>query len=146
MAAFHFTAKIHSRSAGRNAVRSAAYRAGERLRNDREAKFEDYTAKADVIEAAILAPAGSPAWAFQREDLWNRVEGRENRKDAQVAQELEINLPRELSDDENWRLITDFAARHLVAHGRVCDIAFHRHDGVDGESHPMPIFSCRHGS
>lgn len=136
MAAFHFTAKIHSRAGGRNAVRAAAYRAGERLYNEREGQTEDYTRKADVVEAAILAPVGSPAWAYEREKLWNVVEARENRRDAQVAQELEINLPRELSDEENWRLITDFAREHLVAHGRVCDVAMHRHQASDGECHP----------
>lgn len=136
MAAFHFTAKIHSRSGGRNAVRAAAYRAAECLTNEREGKTEDYTRKADVIEAGILAPLGSPAWVHKREALWNRVEARERRKDSQVAQELEINLPRELSDEENWRLITDFARAHLVSHGRICDVSMHRHTASDGSCHP----------
>jgi Ti-type conjugative transfer relaxase TraA len=136
MAAFHFCSKIHGRSGGRNAVRAAAYRAGERLYNEREAKTEDYTRKADVIETAILAPAGAPAWVQDRETLWNRVEAKERRKDSQVAQELEINLPRELSEAENWRLITDFCREHLVSHGRICDIAFHLGQAADGETHP----------
>lgn len=136
MAAFHFTAKIHSRSAGRNAVRAAAYRAAARLRNEREGGYDDFTRKADVVEAAIFAPPGSPGWVHERETLWNRVEHREKRRDAQVAQELEINLPRELSDEENWRLITDFCRAHLVEHGRVCDIAFHKAVASDGSTHP----------
>ena len=61
-----------------------------------------------------------------------------------MAQELEINLPRELSDEDNWQLICDFAREHLVEHGRVCDIAFHRRDASDGQAHPhahilMPV-------
>lgn len=146
MAAFHFTAKIHSRAKGASAVRAAAYRAAERLYDDRLGKAEDYTRKQDVIETAILAPDGAPAWVHDREALWNRAEARERRRDSQVAQELEINLPRELSDEENWRLITDFAREHLVAHGRVCDIAMHVHEAGDGGLHPhahilMPLRS-----
>ena len=148
MAAFHFTAKIHSRGKGASAVRAAAYRAAERLYDERLGKAEDYTRKQDVVETAILAPEGAPAWVHDRQQLWNRAEGRERRKDSQVAQELEINLPRELSDEENWRLITDFAAEHLIAPqglpGRVCDIAMHVHKAGDGGLHPhahilMPV-------
>lgn len=150
MAAFHFTAKIHSRAKGASAIRAAAYRAGERLEDKRAGRFEDYTRKSGVIETAILAPAGAPGWVQDRQQLWERVEAREKRKDAQLAQELEINLPRELSDEENWRLITDFCREHLVAEGRVCDIAFHRGRASDGAEHPhahvlMPLRSLAEG-
>lgn len=136
MAAFHFSAKIHSRSDGRSAIRSAAYRAAERLYDARAGLWEDYTTKDDVIESAILAPEGSPAWVQDRSELWNRAEGAERRRDAQVATEYEINLPRELSDEENWQLICDFARKHLVAHGRVCDLNMHLGEASDGGRHP----------
>jgi Ti-type conjugative transfer relaxase TraA len=136
MAAYHFTAKIHSRSSGASAVRAAAYRAGEKLRDERLGKTEDYSRKSDVIECAILTPEGSPSWCSDREVLWNRVEAREKRRDAQVAQEFEINLPREFSDAENWRLITDFARTFLTSEGRICDVAFHKPEAGDGEAHP----------
>lgn len=151
MAAFHFTAKIHSRAKGASAIRAAAYRAGERLEDKRAGRFEDYTRKSGVLETAILAPAGAPGWVQDRQQLWERVEAREKRKDAQLAQELEINLPRELSDEENWRLITDFCREHLVAEGRVCDIAFHKGRASDAGEHPhahilMPLRSLAEGN
>lgn len=136
MAAFHFTAKIHTRAKGASAVRAAAYRAAERLEDVRAGRIEDYTRKSGVIETAILAPEGAPDWVRNRSDLWNRVEARERRIDSQLAQELELNLPRELDDAENWRLTTDFARRYLVAEGRICDIAFHKGVAGDGEAHP----------
>lgn len=150
LGAYHFTAKIHSRAKGRSAVRSAAYRAGEKLHDERLGKTENYSRKKDVVMAAILAAEGSPDWVYDREALWNRVEARERRKDAQVAQEFEINLPREFSDKENWRLITDFAKARLVADGRICDIAFHKSRARDGEIHPhvhimMPLRVLRDG-
>jgi Ti-type conjugative transfer relaxase TraA len=134
--AFHFTAKIHSRSAGKSAVRSAAYRAGTKLHDERTGKTENYSRKKDVVHAEVFAPEGSPDWVFDRERLWNTVEAREKRKDAQVAQEYEINLPREFSDEENWRLITDFVKQKLAADGRICDVAFHKSTARDGEGHP----------
>jgi Ti-type conjugative transfer relaxase TraA len=136
MAAYHFSVKIHSRAKGASAVRAAAYRAAERLKDERLQKNEDYSRKADVIEAAILAPEGAPSWCQDREALWNEAEAREKRKDAQVAQEVELNLPREFSDEENWRLVVDFAKATFVAQGRVCDIAFHKPDAGDGAAHP----------
>lgn len=136
MGAYHFSAKIHSRAKGASSVRAAAYRAAERLKDERLGKIEDYSRKADVVETTILAPANAPEWCVDRGTLWNQVEARENRRDAQLAQELEINLPREFSDAENWRLITDFARDYLVSEGRICDIAFHRAEASDGHSHP----------
>lgn len=136
MGAYHFSAKIHSRAKGASAVRAAAYRAGAKLHDERAGKTENYSRKADVVRTAILAPEGAPAWCLDREQLWNRVEDRENRRDAQVAREFEINLPRELSDAENWRLVTDFARSFLVPQGRICDIAFHKGRAHDGQDHP----------
>ena len=136
MAAFHFTAKVHSRGTGASAVRAAAYRAAERLTDERLGTTADYTRKSDVLETAILAPESAPGWVHDRGTLWNRVEAFERRRDAQVAQEYELNLPREFSQAENWRLVTDFARRHLVSTGRVCDVTFHEHTADDGEAHP----------
>ncbi|MBL6612416.1 MAG: Ti-type conjugative transfer relaxase TraA [Alphaproteobacteria bacterium] len=151
MGAFHFTAKILKRSAGQSAVRSAAYRSGSKLFDERAGKTENYTRKNDVVRADILAPEGSPLWLFDRERLWNAVEARENRRDAQLAQEFEINLPREFSDEENWRLVTDFAKSRLVSDGRICDIAFHKGRATDGGDHPhahimMPLRVFRDGT
>lgn len=136
MAAYHFSAKIVSRGAGKSAVAAAAYRAGERLVDERTGAVFDYTSKSDVIESATLTPASTPDWASRRAELWNQVEAREKRRDAQLAQEFEINLPRELSDAENWKLLTDFARAELIGKGRVCDISFHKHIAADGLAHP----------
>jgi len=136
MAAFHFTVKIHSRAKGASAVRAAAYRAAERLHDQRAGKTEDYSRKSDVYEAAIFAPEGAPARMLDRASLWNAVEAREKRRDAQLAQEIEINLPRELTDGQNWQILTDFVHLHLVKHGRLCDVAMHVGEASDGEAHP----------
>ena len=97
MAIYHFSVKIISRGQGRSVIAAAAYRAGERLRDHHLGQWQNYTRKQGVVHRAILLPAGAPeAWA-DRTTLWNAVEAAERRRDAQLARELEIALPRELS-------------------------------------------------
>lgn len=136
MAAYHLSAKVVSRSKGGSAVRSAAYRAGEKIFDERTGQWADYSRKRDVIAKEIFTPAGTPAWARDRGTLWNRVEDAEKRKDSQLATELELNLPQEFSDAENWRLLTDFVKKVLVCKGRVCDVAYHKPNTKDGDPHP----------
>ena len=57
--------------------------------------------------------------------LWNEVEAGEKRKDAQLAREIEIALPRELSQPEAIRLVQDFVREQFVAHGMVADLNVH---------------------
>ena len=87
MAAYHFTSKVHSRGKGASAVRAAAYRAAERIHDARLGVTEDYSRKADVVETAILLPEGVDPSMAGRAKLWNAVEAREARRDAQVAQD-----------------------------------------------------------
>ena len=78
-----------------------AYRAGEKLTNERDGITHDYTAKQGVEHAEIVLPEGVHAeWARDRSDLWNAAEFAETRKDARVAREFEIALPHELSAEQ----------------------------------------------
>ena len=83
-AIFHFACKVHGRSTGANAVRLAAYRAGERLRSDLTGRIHNYTRKTEVAFKAILAPDVSAPWVTDRGLLWNTVDSTEARKDAQL--------------------------------------------------------------
>ena len=56
----------------------------------------------------------SPAWAQDRASLWNAVEAAERRKDAQVAREVRVAIPRELSADDRRALVRDYAQRSFV--------------------------------
>ena len=57
--------------------------------------------------------------------LWNEVEAAENRKDAQVAREVEVGLPIELSKNEHIELLRDFVKREFVSRGMVADFSLH---------------------
>ncbi len=135
MAIFHLSAKLMGRSSGRSVVAAAAYRSGSRLVDDRTGQVFDYTRKA-VEHAEIIAPDRSPAWVYDRQQLWNRVEATEKRKDAQLARELEIALPRELSAEARLELLRGFVREHFTRRGMIADCAIHCPKAADGGPAP----------
>ncbi|MDP1736002.1 MAG: MobQ family relaxase [Caulobacter sp.] len=145
MAIYHLRLKVHSRSLGRAAkpggatrrsvVAAAAYRSGERLYDASQGKWFEFD-KPDVVHTEIIAPAGASPWVFDRQTLWNLVERSEKRVDAQLAREIEITLPRELTRDQQIGLVRSFVREHFVSKGMVADIAIHRPDASDGKEQP----------
>jgi hypothetical protein len=99
VAHYHFTARIVKRSEGRSATQVAAYKFGERIRCERMGLIHRYPRMDRVIWTGTHAPDDAPAWVFDRSALWNAVEHRETRVDAQVAREYELSLPHELDLD-----------------------------------------------
>src|SRR3546814_18113201 len=99
MAIYHFSAKVISRANGSSAVASAAYRAAERLHDDRLGRDHDFSNKAGVVHSEILAPEGAPERLNDRATLWNEVEAGEKRKDAQLSREAEFSIPRQLRSE-----------------------------------------------
>ena len=136
MAIYHFSAKIIGRSAGRSAVASAAYRAAERLHDDKLDRDHDYTLKAGVVHREILLPDGAPERWQDRGTLWNEVEARERQRNSQLARDIEISLPRELGQAEGVRLARDFVREQFVARGMVADLNVHWTKAGDGELQP----------
>ena len=125
MAQFRLSLAIASRSAGRSVVAMAAYRAGCRLHDERSGKVHDYARRRGVAYAGIVLPDNAPAWAGDREQLWNRVEEREGRSDAQLGREVLLSLPHELGVQQRQELALAFA-RHLAAeYGFAVDVAIH---------------------
>ncbi|MDP2297672.1 MAG: MobQ family relaxase [Pseudolabrys sp.] len=135
MAIFHLAVKVIGRGRGRNgrdqsAVASAAYRSGKPLKEHATGAIKDYPRRAPrVIWSAIFAPADAPAWASDREALWNRVEEKENRKNSAFCRELEFSLPAELTGDQRVWLVTDFIRENFTRKGLIADIAIHAPDG-----------------
>src|SRR5208283_3140040 len=139
LAIYHLHVQVISRASGvkgeRSAVACAAYRAGEKIRDERIGQEFDYTRKKGVEESMILAPEGSPEWVRDRAQLWNQVEAAEIRKDAQLAREMDIALPLELTGEQRRELIKGFVQEQFVQKGMVADVSIHQ--GV-GEFTPNP--------
>jgi ATP-dependent exoDNAse (exonuclease V) alpha subunit len=125
VADYRLSAQMISRADGRNSVAAAAYRAGAALANDRNGQSYDYTRKGGVLHTEIIAPAPAPAWAQDREHLWNAAEKSETRINSQVAREIQLSLPHELTEAQRQELVTEFVRDNFVAKGMVADIAIH---------------------
>jgi hypothetical protein len=136
MAIYHASAKIIGRSSGRSSVASAAYRSSAKLTDERTGLVYDYTRKRGVVYSEVILPDNAPKWMGDREKLWNAVEAVERRKDAQLAREFEIAIPRELSPDERLALVRSYAREQFVERGMIADVAYHTTTAKDGGEHP----------
>ena len=145
MAIYHLSVKTVSRSAGRSATASAAYRAGVEIADERTGEIHDYTRKGGVESADIILPENAPEWAADRARLWNAAEQAEKRKNSTVAREFEIALPSELSPEERQRLAHDLAREIVERHGCAVDVAIHApgKEGDDRNHHAHILCSTR---
>ena len=145
MAIYHLEGKVISRSQGRSAVAASAYRACERLVDERTGLTHDFTRKSpDLVAAEILLPASADSRLADRHTLWNAVETHERRKDAQLCREFNIALPRELSEAENWDLAKEFVQQAFVDKGMIADMAYHRgHKSQEGQPHIHVMLTMR---
>ncbi|EPR22689.1 conjugal transfer protein TraA [Agrobacterium sp. TS43] len=126
MAIYYLSTKPVSRSSGRSAVASAAYRCAVLLTNHRDGLVHDFTRKEGVEHIEIVLPEGLSAdWALDRSALWNAAEFAEKRKDARVAREFEIALPRELSPEGRLKAARAFAQDLANRYGAAVDFAIH---------------------
>ena len=136
MAIYHFSAKMIGRGTGRSAVAAAAYRAAERLHDERLGRAHDFTNKAGVVHSEVMLPQGGPEHLRDRAALWNEVEAAEKRKDAQLAREVEFAIPREMTKEQGIALAREFVEREFVSRGMIADLNVHWDIGADGEAKP----------
>ena len=136
MAIYHFSVQVIGRGAGRSAVAAAAYRAAERLHDERLDRDHDFTNKSGVVHSEILLPEGAPEHFSDRATLWNEVEATEKRKDAQLAREVEFAIPREMTQAQGVELARDFVATEFVERGMIADLNVHWDIGADGLAKP----------
>lgn len=122
MAIYHLSVKVIGRAAGRSATASAAYRAAEKIVDQRTGLVHDFTRKRGVEHSELVLPGGAHA---TRSEFWNRIEIHHKRGDAILAREVEVALPDELTKDERRMMAISFA-RELADHYKVAaDVAVH---------------------
>lgn len=136
MAIFHLSAQIISRKAGRSATAAAAYRSGEKIIDERTGEIHDYTRKGGVVHAEVVMPSGTD-WMPSRAELWNAVELKNKRADAQVAREFVVALPDELLAGERKQLALRFAREIADTYNVAADVALHMpsQEGDDRNHH-----------
>jgi hypothetical protein len=145
MAIYHLRATMISRSQGRSATAASAYRVAERIEDRRTGLVFDYAARGGVDHTEILAPDHAPDWVRDRSELWNRVEESETRKNSQVAREVRVALPDELTHAQRLDLVRDFVRSQFVDRGMVADIALHApgREGDERNHHAHILLTTR---
>ena len=145
MASYHLRATMISRSQGRSATAASAYRAAQRIEDRRTGLAFDYAARAGVDHTEIIAPPHAPDWASDRSELWNRAEEAEIRKNSQVAREVRVALPDELTHAQRVELVRDYAQAQFVDRGMVADIALHApgREGDERNHHAHILLTTR---
>lgn len=134
MAIFHLHAQVLSRATGQSAVAAASYRHCAAMTNETYARSYDYSAKRGNAHSEFALPVDVPEWAKEigslpaakaSEMFWNRVEGSETRKDAQLAREMTLALPVEFNREQNIALVREFISENFSKKGIVADWAYH---------------------
>jgi len=145
MADYRFSAQAISRGKGQSSVASAAYRSASRLVDERTGEIHDYTRKQGVIHSEVLTPANTPEWMADRTQLWNAVEAVETRKNSQLAREIQLSLPHELTHDQRRELVRDFVQEQFVDRGMIADINIHLPDkqGDERNHHAHVMLTMR---
>lgn len=129
MAVYFLYVKIFSRSRGSRATKAAAYRAGERIHDDRTGECHNYSHRQDVAGAEIVLPSQFAGrtdmdWARRRSVLWNAVE-HTDRRDARLAREVLVALPPELTAVQRRNLVKRFSQELADKYQNAVDFAVH---------------------
>lgn len=141
MPIYHCSIQIIGRSSGRSAVAAAAYRAAEKLEDKETGLTHDYTKKQGVVHREIMLPEYAPEEYKNREVLWNEVQKAEKRSDAQLAREIEVALPRELSFQNQITVVQVYIRVNFVEKGMCADWVLH--DKGDGNPHAHIMLTTR---
>jgi MobA/MobL family len=134
VAIYYLGMKTFGRARGKGGSRAtsgAAYRAGERIRDERSGAVYDHRRRQDVVHKEIVLPArlaaAGPAldWARNRSALWNAAEIAERSANARVAREFTVALPHELTPERRRVLARRFAQEISDRYGSAVDLAIH---------------------
>ena len=120
MAIFYCQTSLIARSKGRSATAAAAYRAAEKIVDERTGVVNDYERKKGVLDRFIFNSSG-----LSRAELWNRAEMSENRSDSRVAREWILALPHELMRDAHQRIIERFSKTLVDQYEVAIDVCVH---------------------
>ena len=103
--------------------------------------IHDYTRKRGIVHSEILLPSNAPTNFQDRGTLWNSVEQIERACNSQLARELEVALPIELSREEQVRLVRAYCSSQFVSRGMCAD--FNIHDTGSGNPHTHILLTMR---
>lgn len=143
MAIFHLNFKILKRSEGKSSLYLSAYNSRTRLKDEKTGLVFNYEKKKeDLMHQEIILPDNAPLRFKDRSVLWNEIEKIEKRKDAQLSRYFIVALPRELTLEQNHKLLTDYIKKNFVKKGMCADFAIHN-DADNNNPHAHVMLTMR---
>ena len=94
-----------------------------------------------MVHTEILLPPNAPTEYKDRATLWNAVERVEKAKNSQLAREIELALPVDLTLLQNQNLVREYVKKHFIVNGMCADIAIH--NSKDGNPHAHIMLTMR---
>lgn len=149
MANYHAHLKSISRADERSATGAIAYRAACKIIDERTGLEFDYSKKKGVEHTQIFFPPGEELSRPDLHDtsaLWNEVEKRETKSNAQVARDFEFSFPHELNAEQRQSMLSKFCSWLVKNHGVVAQGCIHAPHGKDADErnyHAHILFSTR---
>ncbi len=140
MAIYHCSIQIIGRSKGKSAVASAAYCSGQKLYDEETGLTHDFTRKRGVVFTEVALPAHAPPEYADRNILWNAVQKIEKKSNAQLAREIEVALPNELSRECQIAIVR-YVQENFVSVGMCADCGLH--DKRNGNPHAHIMLTTR---
>ena len=141
MASYFLRSKHISRGKGGRVTRAAAYRAGEKIRDQRTGETYNYSDRQDVPYKEVVLPAdlagrADMAWTQDRSTLWNAAEHAGRRCNSRLAREFLVLVPPELTPAQRVHLIRGFSQELADRYRSAVDVALHTpRVGADRRNH-----------
>ena len=141
MAVYFLRARHISRGKGGRVTRAAAYRAGERILDQRTSETHDFSDRRDIPYKEVVLPAdltGRPdmAWTQDRSTLWNAAEHAGLRRNSRLAREWLVFIPPELTPAQRAQLVRTFASELAEKYRCAVDACIHEpRPGADSRNH-----------
>jgi hypothetical protein len=145
MATYFLRVKTISRGRGARVTRAVAYRAGERIVDERAGEVYNFSSRNDVAYKAIVLPSelagrADMEWARDRSTLWNAAEHAGRARNSLLAREVLVILPHELTPAQRISLVRTFSQELADKYQNAVDIAIHLpRTGSDERNHHAHI-------
>ena len=125
LAIYHCNISNVSRAKGSTSCASLSYISGRAVKDERLDTTFDYSRKERVKVTGTIIPDSAPREYQNPVVLFNAIEKYETAENARTAKKIEVALPRELTTEQQQRIVEQYIQSNLTAKGYACTYAIH---------------------
>ncbi|MDR3765852.1 MAG: MobA/MobL family protein [Butyricicoccus sp.] len=125
LAIYHCNISNVSRAKGSTSCASLSYISGQAVKDERLDTTFNYGRKERVEVTGTIIPDSAPREYQNPVVLFNAIEKYETAENARTAKKIEVALPRELTAEQQQRIVEQYIQSNLTAKGYACTYAIH---------------------